>query len=211
MAWTADAACPAGGTLLDMLSRLSMALHRPRPACRTPRLCSAPAPLRRQRSAGFLLPLTALLSLLLLLGSLSVQAVSLQGRLRGDSERQMQTSEDQLASAAQLLVARLQERHPCLLPLALEQWAGAGCASASDLAQLRRGEVFDTGWQLLRWQPGPSPRGTAEPAQQRLTLEIALEARGRAPRRRAGFELRLTGMPWRVLELRPLGLRGEAL
>jgi hypothetical protein len=158
-----------------------------------------------------LLPLAALMSLLLLLGSLSVQAVSLQGRLRGDSALRLQTSEDQLASAAQLLVARIQLRHACLLPLAMEQWAAAGCASAADLVPLHRGEVFGAGWQLLRWQPLAHPEGAATVAEQRLTLEIALDGRGREPSRRAAFELRLAGLPWRVQELRPLGLRGEAL
>jgi hypothetical protein len=163
-------------------------------------------------TAGFLLPLAALLSLLLLLGSLSVQAVSLQGRLRGSAEQQLQASEDRLASAAQLLVARIQLRHACLLPLALEQWAGAGCADAADLEQLLRGEVFGADWQLLRWQPVAAPHGSATAtAEHRLTLELALDGPGRERRRRAVFELRLAGLPWRVQELRPLGLRGEAL
>lgn len=168
-------------------------------------------PGRQGSSAGFLLPLTTLLSLLMLLGSLSVHAVSLQDRLRGTRELQQQTSEDQLASAAQQLVARIQLRHACLLALPLEQWAGAGCASAADLEPLRRGEVFGVGWQLLRWQPSAPPVETAAAAEQRLMLEIGLEARNRQASRRAGFELQLAGLPWRVQELRPLGLRGEAL
>jgi hypothetical protein len=161
-------------------------------------------------TAGFLLPLAAMLSLLLLLGSLSVQAVSLQGRLRGSAEQQLQASEDRLTSAAQLLVARIQLRHACLLPLALEHWAGAGCADAAALEGLRRGEVFGADWQLLRWQPVAAPQGAAA-AEQRLTLELALDGRGRERRRRAVFELRLAGLPWQVQELRSLGLRGEAL
>lgn len=177
-------------------------MRRPQPA----------APLQlTSPSAGFLLPLTALLSLLMLLGSLSVQAVSLQGQLRGESEWRLQTREDQLASAAQLLVARLQQHHACLLPLALEQWKNSGCASATDLEQLRRGEVFGRGWQLQGWQPSAAPQGTATTAEQRLTLEIVLEGSGPEASRRAGFELRLVGLPWRVQDLRPLGLRGEAL
>ena len=188
-----------------------MARHPRRRLCRTQRQASPCHLLRWRRTNGFLLPLTALLSLLMLLGSLSVQAVSLQGRLRGDLERQLQRHEDQLASAAQLLVARIQLRHACLLPLALEQWASAGCASAADLEQLRHGEVFDASWQLLRWQPSASPQGTTAAAEQRLLLEIALEAGSPAPRRRAVFELRLAALPWRVQELRSLGLRGEEL
>lgn len=157
------------------------------------------------------MPMAAMLSVLLLLGSLSVQAVSLQGRLRGSAERQLQASEDRLTSAAQLLVARIQLRHACLLPLALKQWEDADCADATDLEQLLRGEVFGSNWQLLRWQSVGAAQGAAAAAEQRLMLEIALAAQGREPSRRAGFELRLTGVPWRVQELRPLGLRGEAL
>jgi hypothetical protein len=151
-----------------------------------------------------------MLALLLLLGSLSVQAVSLQGRLRGASELQLRTSEDQLASAAQLLVAQLQERHACLLPLALEQWPGGGCASPADLAQLQHGEVFGVHWRLLRWQPQALPLESQAPSEQRLTLEIGLQAGSGQPTPRAAFGLRLAGQPWRVQELWPLGLRGEA-
>lgn len=199
------------GTLEETLSRPSMALHHPRPSRRVRRLACPAHPAPKHRTSGFLLPLTTLLSLLMLLGSLSVHAVSLQDRLRGTRELQQQTSEDQLASAAQQLVARIQLRHTCLLALPLEQWAGAGCASAADLEPLRRGEVFGVGWQLLRWQPSTPPVETAAAADQRLTLEIGLEAPGRQASRRAGFELQLAGLPWRVQELRPLGLRGEAL
>lgn len=149
------------------------------------------------------------MSLLMLLGSLSVQAVSLQGRLRGAAERELQTSEDLLISAAQVLVARIQLRHACLLPLAQEQWAGAGCASANDLAALRQGAVLGSSWQLLRWQPDGASPMTASPQPPRLSLELALAARGQRPARRAGFAVQLLGPPWRVQELRPLGLRGE--
>jgi hypothetical protein len=199
------------GTLEETLSRPSMALHHPRPPRRVRRLACPADPAPKRRTSGFLLPLTTLLSLLMLLGSLSVHAVSLQGRLRGDSALLLQTREDQLASAAQQLVARIQLRHACLLALPLEQWAGASCASAADLEHLRRGEVFGVGWQLLRWQPIAPPSATAAAGEQRLTLEIRLEARGREASRRAGFELRLAGLPWQVRDLRPLGLRGEAL
>jgi hypothetical protein len=164
----------------------------------------------QERSAGLLLPLTALISLLLLLGSLSVHAVSLQGRLRGDSELRLQTSEDQLHSAAQQLVDRLQQRHACLLPLALEHWAAADCASAAELSQLRQGEVFGAGWQLRRWQPDADDPGLAATSERRLTLEISLNPSDRDSARRGGFVVRLAGLPWRVMELRPLGLRGEA-
>ena len=155
-----------------------------------------------------MLPAAAMLSLLLLLSSLSVQAVSLQGQLRGSTALRLQEAEDRLASAAQLLVARIQLRHACLLPLALEQWAAAGCTGNADLAQLRQGEALGSPWQLNRWQPEATANALTPP-QRRLMLEIALQPGGSEPALRAGFELRLTGPPWQVRELRPLGLRGE--
>lgn len=162
---------------------------------------------RRSRGEpGFALPLASLISLLLLVSSLSVHAVSLQGRLRGETELRLQTEEDRLASAAQLLVARIQLRHPCLLSLALEQWSSAACVDASDLAPLLQGEALGAHWQLRRWQPlAPADSRSPQP----LTFEIALAPSGNGSPLRAGFDLRLSGPPWRVLELRPLGLRGE--
>lgn len=164
-------------------------------------------PTRQRRTAGLLLPLSGLMSLLLLLGSLSVQTVSLQSRLQGDSEQQLQISEDRLNSAAQLLVARIQQQHACLLLLGLERWSDAACASPSEQALLRQGEVFGSAWQLVRWQPDTTIQ--SEGGVQRLTLELALAAQAGALARRSGFELRLAGQPSQVQELRPLGLRSE--
>ena len=162
----------------------------------------------RRHPCGFVLPAASLMSLLLLLSSLSVQAVSLQGRLLGSTALRLQEAEDRLASAAQVLVARIQLRHPCLLGQALEQWTAADCVGDADLAPLRQGEALGSAWQLKRWQPEATANGMTPP-QQRLMLEIALQPTGSEPGLRAGFELRLTGPPWQVRELRPLGLRGE--
>lgn len=168
--------------------------------------------LRRQPppgGGGFLLPISALASLLLLLGSLSLQSLSLQGRLRGEAEQRLQEAEDRLVSAAQMLVATLQLRHACLLPLPLERWPVAGCASAAELEGLARGEVLGSRWRLLSWHPEP-PLAAAGVPQQRLQLQLALVPEGSAPAWRAAFLLRLVGQPWRVQDLRPLGLRGSA-
>ena len=148
------------------------------------------------------------MSLLLLLSSLSVHAVSLQGRLRSETELRLVAAEDRLGSAAQLLVARIQLRHPCLLALALERWPAAACLGASRLETLLGGEVLGSRWQLLRWQPG-GLQDAAAGSTRSLTLEIAREPGGHEPAPRAAFELRLSGPDWRVHDLRPLGLRGE--
>lgn len=202
--------CPVVGSMRSRLIALPMPLHS-RPG---PRRCMGagrpPEASRGRRSEGFLLPLAAVMSLLLLLGSLSVQAVSLQGRRRGAAERELQAAEDRLISAAQLLVARIQLRHACLLPLPLEHWAGAGCASPSELEQLRRGTVLGFSWQLLRWQPEATSPVAASSLPQRLRLELALPPGQRQPALRAGFALQWLGPPWRAMELRSLGLRGEA-
>lgn len=187
-----------------------MPLSSPRPRRHVRLQGGLQPPDARASSPGFVLPLATLMSLLLLLGSLSVQAVSLQGRLRGVAERELQTAEDQLISAAQLLVGRLQVRHACLLPLPMEQWPAAGCASAEDLAQLRQGSVLGASWRLLHWRPDAGLPGMAASQPPRLMLELALSSQGSRPARRAAFAVQLLGPPWWVRELRPLGLRGES-
>jgi hypothetical protein len=86
-----------------------------------------------------MLPLAWSVSLLLLLSSLSLQALALQeGSLQAVQQRRRQ-QEDLLMTAAQRLAGRLQRRHPCLLALADGAWAAAGCATADELAALRQG------------------------------------------------------------------------
>ena len=160
------------------------------------------------RCSGFLLPLASLLSLLLLLSSLSVQAVSLQGRLRGETELRLQEAEDRLGSAAQVLLGRVQQSHPCLLGLPLDHWGSATCLSGPERAALMGGELLGAHWQLLRWQPA-AIEGNPAVAPPPLRLEIALAPGPGRAALRAGFEVRLAGAPWRVQELRRLGLRGS--
>ena len=148
------------------------------------------------------------MSLLLLLGSLSVQAVSLQGRLRGEAQLRLQEAEDRLVSAAQILVDRIQRQHACLLSLPLEHWGAAGCLAGTSPEPLQQGEVLGSRWRLVRWQPAPPAAASSDP-RQRLSLVLALEPADGGTAVHAAFELRLQGIPWRVRELRSLGLRGE--
>jgi hypothetical protein len=97
---------------------------------------------------------------LLLLSSLSLQALALQGGgLQAVQERRRQ-QEDQLMAAAQQLAGRLQRRHRCLLAVNDAGWGAAGCATAGELAELRQGQGPGPGvaqpWRLVRYSSEPS-------------------------------------------------------
>ncbi|MFM7314636.1 MAG: hypothetical protein ACKO0M_16000 [Cyanobium sp.] len=203
------ALCPARGKMREQLRHAPMPLPCPRCRRRTGAPGHQPWTDRQRRCAGALLPLAAQMSLLLLLSSFSVHAFGLQGRLRGDVELRLLEAEDRMTSAAQVLVGRIQRRHPCLLSLPLTQWNSAPCVSGQELDTLRQGELMGAAWQLLHWQPaGPSGGATGTTAT--LSLEIGLRPSGISAPPRSVYELRLAGpSPWRVQELLPLGLRGE--
>ncbi|MFM9100466.1 MAG: hypothetical protein ACKOPS_03640 [Cyanobium sp.] len=143
-----------------------------------------------------MLPLAWSMSLLLLLSSLSLQALALQeGSLQALQQRRRQ-QEDQLMTAAQRLAGRLQRQHRCLLPLAIAAWPAAGCATATELAELRQG--------LRAYQPAPAggdpqaPEGRVELLLQQGEGAAAFALHGRRPDP--------AGPPVRVA-LRELGLR----
>lgn len=94
-----------------------------------------------------MLPLAISSSLLMLLSSLSFQALALQQRGQLQLLFRQRQLEDQLQSAAQRLVGRLQRQHRCLLPLPLEQWSAAHCAP------LPAAMLVPDGMQLLDYQP----------------------------------------------------------
>ncbi|MEB3208509.1 MAG: hypothetical protein VKK63_06305, partial [Synechococcus sp.] len=68
---------------------------------------------RRHAAAeqGFLLPLSSAAALLLLVGSLSLQTVSLEARRHLQLQLQLRQQQDLLSSAAQQLVGRLKLHH----------------------------------------------------------------------------------------------------
>ena len=170
--------------------------------------CPAPAHSRRFVSSGFLLPLASLTALALMLSSLSLLSLALQGRLRLAAEQQLLQSEDLVASIAQDLVARVQLNHECLLFRPLGRWMDGGCASPTELASLQTGIFQDQRWQLVRWEPDPSR--TASSAATAMDLQVELQPRGSSPALRAAFSLRLTGEPAQVTDLRLLGWVGRA-
>jgi hypothetical protein len=153
------------------------------------------------REAGFALPLASGAALLLLLGSLSLQTLSLQGRLRTVAQLRLRQAEDGLASAAQQLVGDLNRQHPCLLALPLNAWAepqGLACADAFRQAALRRFSVLGQSVELVAWQPSGS----------QVALQLVSAAAAGQPPRRAAFAVQLAGTPLQAQLLRELGLRG---
>jgi hypothetical protein len=199
--------CPAAPCMARFSCPPISAWHVPRnPPGRG--LGGRPQPWRRvaggEDRSGFALPLALLVALLLLLSCLATQSLILQVRSRRAIILELRQAEDQLASVAHLLVGRLRERHPCLLGLTLATWslADPGCADATDIEGLIRGEAHGLSWQLIAWQPQPGGR------QVDVLLELHPQA-GRPPRRgEFRLELEPTAAAPLVLALRPQGLRG---
>ena len=111
----------------------------------------------RPAQAGFVLPLSITGALVLLLSSLSIQSMVLHTRQVQAAERSRLAAEDQLASAAQQLAARLQGPFACLQPLASADWQSSqlppACPPELDLSQLQPIPVEGDVVQLLSWSP----------------------------------------------------------
>jgi len=107
--------------------------------------------------AGFALPLAITGALLLLLSSLSLQALMLHTRSLPALEHKQRQAEDQLASAAQRWAAELQGRLACLQPLPSAMWQqvvlSAGCTVPADLEALRKLQVGGAAVELVDWHP----------------------------------------------------------
>ncbi|MCT0218635.1 hypothetical protein KQ304_06410 [Synechococcus sp. CS-1329] len=161
-----------------------------------PRVLPVPS---RGAEAGFLLPLSFGVSLVLLLSALSVQTMALQGSRLAAAELEQRRLDDALASAAEQVAARLSGSHACLLPLASELWesAAGGCAPGLSAAPVLSGQVDAAAWRLVSWTPGV-PGAAARPGELRLEL-----SQGKVQRL---FALDVAGAaPW---PLRVVGLRG---
>ena len=152
--------------------------------------------------SGFVLPLALGVSMLLLLGSLSLQTVALQGHLDQVRQAGRGRDEDALVGASQRLVGELNRRHACLLSLPLSRWSqeGQSCASLPEQAALL-GEAGSFGGRLLAWSPG------ATEAEALIEAEPAVHG-GIA--RRAVFKVVLHADPLRAQSPQLLGLRGVA-
>lgn len=153
---------------------------------------------------GFAMPLALVVALLLLLSSLATQTMILQVRSRRAVVMELRQAEDRLASAAHLLVGRLQQSHPCLFALNLEAWpqAGLSCGHAADILGLIEAEAHGLAWKVIAWQPLPG--------ENQVELLLQVQAQAGHPPRRGQFRVELEPSPSspRVLALRPQGLRG---
>ncbi|SBO43205.1 conserved exported protein of unknown function [Cyanobium sp. NIES-981] len=152
-----------------------------------------------------MLPLAATASMVLVLSSLSLQAMALQERSRLAALQRLRSQEDQLMSAAQLVTGRLQRRHRCLLALPASAWGqDASCSPAAALAELLEPATLPDPVRLLHYCPQPG-----EPPQATLVLELA----STPTPRRASFRVALApgerqDAPPRVVGLQDQGLLG---
>ena len=154
--------------------------HRPKPKPGSLRILHA------HPNTGFVLPLALGTSLVLLLGSASMHSLALHGRLRARIDAQQHQRRDLLRSAAMAFAAQAAvPGQDCLLAWGSSDWDGLNRACpTADVKALRAGQVGETRWQLLDWQPN------GEQAQLQLVM-VASGSAAQLPLRRtdAGFQL----------------------
>ncbi len=143
------------------------------------------------------MPLASTASLVLVLSSLSLQAMALQERRQVAVRQRLQAREDRLLAAAQAVAGSLQRRHRCLIALPQSAWVAqseqaSGCAQAGELQALETGQSLvgasqpvASRYTLLQYCPQvaepPQPPLASAPVQEaHLILEI--EADGAAYR-----------------------------
>ena len=152
-----------------------------------------------------MLPFSLAVSLLMLLSSLSLQALVLQGRSLEAVRERRRLQEDRLMAAAQQLAGALQRRHRCLLPLAAEQWQQAGCVGGDDaLAALQAGVAADQPWQLAGYRPRPDGGAGGGSA------DLLLRAGGSQAAYAVHWRAPADGGPPALLAVQELGLTGAA-
>ena len=128
-------------------------------------------------SKGFALPLALTTSALLLLSSLSLQALALHARLRSSQALATAQTRDAEQSVAMAFQQHAVGAHACLLALPSSEWdLSAGCPGLNP-ALLQSGRVADHDWQLLDWLPHGVMAGTlqlqwSDERQSRLDLEL---------------------------------------
>jgi hypothetical protein len=155
------------------------------------------------------LPLASSGALLLLLSSLSLQAMALQERAHLAARQRQRGWDDRLMTAAQSLTGQLQRGHRCLLGLPAREWAAplaplGGCEPHGS-AQPRPAE----GVRLVAYCPDL----LSAPPRADLVLELV----GAKPPQRAAYQVALAAgeteeAPLRVAGLQERGrLRGEAM
>lgn len=140
----------------------------------------------RAAERGFALPIAVAGALVLLLGSSSLQLLSLQNRAQLLRVVQRQQIEDLLASAAQQTAAALQQTGGgCLLAHAHDAWALAAAQCAIEPAQLQDlqlGQVGNSQYRLTAYQPDGH---STEASSAQLELQLVAERPWRATYRLA--------------------------
>jgi hypothetical protein len=127
---------------------------------------------------GFMLPLAVLMSLVLLLGSLSVQGVALQRHMSDSISLKSRTKEDALASSAQVVAGALQLSGNCLIKKDYRKWDDEKCYATK--SPYLTGSISGGTYQVidykysqndsdtqsssadltLSWNPGPNSKDT---------------------------------------------------
>ena len=134
-------------------------LSRPRLAGRPLHgLCRRRLNIDTCRDAGFILPMAVLVTMILLLGSLSVQGVMLQRQMSDSILLTSRVQEDAMASSAQAVAGALQQRGACLLEKSWQQWNKQGCYGAlapSLNGSMAGGSYRVTGYSFSKNGPAP--------------------------------------------------------
>ena len=133
--------------------------------------------IRPVASKGFALPLALTSSALLLLSSLSLQALALHARQRSHQALAIAQTRDAERSVAMAFQQHAAGVHACLLALPSSEWEGSKRCPGANPAALQAGRVVELDWQLLQWQPHGVMAGTlqlrwSDGRQSRLDLEL---------------------------------------
>ncbi len=147
---------------------------------------------RRSDPGGFVLLMALVGGLMLLLSGLSLQTLALQSRASEQLLVRRRQQQDGLASAAQLVAARLQ-RHPCLIALPRQAWnqAPSGCITPLELEELAGGRLPEPDQQAGRYAiSGYTPPDPQANPPQAAQLDLLWQPQ-RGPERRQRFRLLL--------------------
>jgi hypothetical protein len=121
-------------------------------------LCRHRLKIDTARESGFILPMAALVTLLLLLGSLSVQGIMLQRQMSDSILLMNHVQEDAIASSAQTVAGALQQKGACLLEKSWQQWNKEACYGAlapSLNGSMAGGSYRVTGYSFTKNVPSP--------------------------------------------------------
>ena len=102
---------------------------------------------------GFALPLALTTSSFLLLSSLSLQTLALNGQQRGRHHWQIASRIDAIRSAAMDFSKRSRAEQACLLAWPSDRWSQLDGCDAADPHRLLSGEVDGQRWSLKDWRP----------------------------------------------------------